>query len=226
MVSRLNNVFGDQVEFDDNTVQWKGVNDATDNDQLPRRQGENLDDNPGRIGPAVRDIFSEIRSRDTGDPISPTDSLAAGASISAVADGRKPLYHEQWGQAVSSDLARRLWGTLPEGVTTTLEDGHLYIYRAESVQAIISASLDAYPGRTLFDKIRRASLSSQNGILLGYGAMSMDAPNTVLVKILDSDGNEVFGFYSLSANAEQIAGERAKDFIDAYGQPYFWRIER
>ena len=224
MVAHLRNTFGDQVEFDDNAVKWKGNNDANQDDGSQRRDDDAGDNNPSRVGPDVRTIVEGFRSRDNGAPIPPGFSEEAGAEIAAVASGRKPLYHEAWGTDTSSDLIRRLWGLRLPGVKMLLEDGHLYVYSPESVAAVIAANPDAYPGVDLFDKIRRAIEADEAGDLLGYGAPTRLDPNRVRVQITDARGAAIFGFYSTPINADHYGFERALDFTQAYGETFGYDI--
>jgi hypothetical protein len=224
MVGHLRRAFGDQVEFDDNAVKWKGNTDANADNNPTGRDSDDRDSLAKRIGSDVEAIFGDIRSRDDGAPLPAGIPQEAGAAISAVASGRKPLYHEQWGPDPSSDLVRRLWGILPGAVKTVMEDGHLYVYRPELAQAVIDADPANYPGLNLFDKIRRATLSGENGDLLGYGARSIFGPDRVKVNIIGPTGDVVFGFYSTRANAESSGLARAEDFHAAFDQPFSYEV--
>jgi len=226
MLTHLRATFGDQVEFDDNAVKWKGNTNANQDNSTPRRDDDASDDLTRRIGSDVRAIFEAFRSRDNGEPLSPEDSISAGAAISAVASGRKPLYHEAWGTPASSDLIRRLWDILPSGIKAILGDGHLYVYNPEAVQAVIAANPDAYPGYSLFDKIRQSVITDTDGDLLGYGAPTRFFPGRVKVEIIDPSGIPVFGFYTARTNANHFGAERALDFTQAYGEDYSYEIFR
>ena len=228
-VSWLREAFGDQVEFEKDTIKWKGNKDEraiSRNDPGKSRRNDAGDFRlTQRVAEDGERIFREVRSRDTGIAFSPEDAQSGGAHLSAVVAGRKPLYHEQLDQGTASDVFRRLLGILPEGVAATLSDGHLYVYRPEILRKIISAHPRAYPGLDLFSKIHQASLSGLNGHLLGYGARSMLDPDTVLVRIFDSANKPVFGFRSRRENASRFGIERAKDFSLAFNQPFSFRIE-
>ena len=224
LLAKMKEVFGDQITIENDTIKWKGKTDERRNsDGASGRLDDAAAVDPRAVGRAGQEIFRDVRSRDTGESLPPAVALSGGAALSAVADGRKPLYHDEWGQALGSDLARRLWGLKLPGVEISLQDGHLYAYRPEVVQAIIAADPAAYPGLTLAGKIHAASVNSTNGELLGYGARTMFEPDRVLVEILDGDV-EVFGFYSRRAVADQFAQARTLDFDRAYGRSFSYRI--
>ena len=224
LLEKMKLVFGRQIVIENDTIKWKGNTDERNSDSPSGRIDHAAENNPRSIGPAAEAIFRDVRSRDTGKPLDASDALSGGAALSAVAAGRKPLYHEEWGQELGADLARRLWGLNLPGVQITLaDDGHLFAYRPEIIQAIIDADPAAYPGPTLFAKIHEATLAGDNGELLGYGARSMLDANIVLVEIMDGE-TTVFGFYSRAAGADQIAAQRTLDFSQAYGRAFSYEI--
>ena len=145
----------------------------------------------------------------------------AGAHFSAVAEGRKPLYHDQWGLEQNSDTARPLWGNKLPGVEVVLDsEGHLYAFNRAAVQAIINRAPEQYPGVDLIDKIQRATREGRNGELLGYGARTMLEPGNVMVDIVDTAGNRVFSFLSQPENAAASGAARAEDFARYFQRPF------
>ena len=162
-----------QIVIENDTNKWKGNSDERNSDSASGRNDHAAENNPRSIGPAAEAIFRDVRSRDTGKPLDASDALSGGAALSAVAAGRKPLYHEEWGQELGSDLARRLWGLDLPGVQITLaDDGHLFAYRPEIIQSIIDADPAAYPGPTLFG----LGLPPVQGILNLNGYMTANGP--------------------------------------------------
>ena len=226
LVEKLKKEFGNQVVFENDTVKWKGKANERTGDSASRRLDEPAAVDAARIAEAVRKIFAEVRSRDNGEPLDPADALAGGASFAAVAEGRKPLYHEQWGVEFGSDLVRRLWGLKLPGVHISLtDDGHLFAYRPDVVEKIIAQNPAAYPGPNLAAKIKAATDAGTNGELLGYGARSLLEPGRVLVQIFDGD-TPVMGFFALPENAEEFALARTLDFDRAYGRSFRYKISK
>lgn len=231
LLAKLKEELGDQVQIDDDTIQWKGNTDERDRSAARRdRPAGRADDrepaDPRAVAQAGRRIFADVRSRDTGTPLDPGTAQEGGAHLAAVATGRKPLYHDQWGDELGSDLFRRLTSTLPPNVEVVFKDGHLYAYRPEVIQEIIARDPQSYPGADLFEKIHDATLAGENGELLGYGARSMAEPGTVRVSVLDAEEHVVFGFRSRPEAAEAAGLERARDFVDAYGREFSYQIQR
>jgi len=223
LVDKLLNEFGDKITFERDTIKWKGTADERTGDIASGRDQDAEGVDPRGIAANVREVFQDVRSRDTGVPLDAEVAYNAGASISAVADGRKALYHEQWGTELGADLARKLWDLKLPNVEVQLRHGHLYVYNPDAAQAIIDADPAAYPGETLADKIQKASIAGTNGDLLGYGARTMLEPGRVLVQIFEGD-TPVFGFFSLPDVAEKFADARTLDFERAYGRVFRYEI--
>jgi hypothetical protein len=226
LVEKLKQEFGKRIIVENDTLKWKVNYDERTGDSTSGRIDEPAQVNGPRIATAARRVFEEIRSRDNGKPFDPEISLAGGASIAAVAEGRKALYHEEWGLETGSDLARRLWGIKLPGVKVVLsDDGHLFAYDPALVQRIIDADPAAYPGPNLYAKIHQATLAGSNGELLGYGARSLMEPGHVRVEIFDGD-TPVFGFFSQAEVADEFATQRTLDFARAYGRDFRYEIFR
>jgi hypothetical protein len=225
LLQKMQSAFKDQIEIDEERIKWKGGTDErATGDRASGRDDEPARLDPRRVGPDGQRIFGEVRSRDNGKPLAPEDALSGGAHLAAAASGRKPVFHEHWGQELGSDLARRIWGMDLPGTQVVLKDGHLYVYRPEAVQPIIDAHPELYPGVDLFDKIHRATEAGTNGELLGYGARSMIEPGLVRVEVKDGE-QVVFGFLSRPEAAEEFARARALDFNQAYGREFTYRIK-
>lgn len=234
LVNKLRHAFRDhpEIEFDGNTIRWNNKGDTHERTAQPIRTGgspsgrfsDQAPDLPRRVGEAARRVFDAVRSGDARIPFDPEDAEAAGAHIAAVATGRKPLYHEQLLPGTADALAVHLREGLPRNVEIRAKDSHLYVYRPDVVESLVTASPGDYPGDSLFDQIERATLSGSNGQLLGYGAWTFVQPGTVLVTIFNPSGRAVAGFRSLREHAEQFAIERVTDFADAYGSGYSYQI--
>lgn len=230
----LRRQFGARIEIHDGTATWKGDTDESSSQNL---RSPSADDRPSgrvdysspdvrrRIAEAGRAVFAGLRSRDHGVPFDSADAEAGGAHLLAVSEGRKPLYHEQLDPATANGLIRSIWG-LPLGpeIEANLDsDGHVYVWNPAAAAAVIARDPGRYPGVDQFDRIRRASHDGYNGDLLGYGAPSL-LEAEVLVRIVSPKGEEVFGFRSMAAAAEEAGRARAGDFTRAYGGAYSYAI--
>ncbi len=226
----LADAFGDQIQIDGDNIQWKGGTHERTQPQTrvgrseSRREPDQASDLARRVSEAARGILEGFRSGDTGAPLAPQVSQGGAASLGAVANGRKPLYHEEFFPGEAEAVAEHLRSRLPRSVQITAKENHLYAYRPDVVQRVVDAAPDDYPGDSLFEKIERATLSGTNGQLLGYGAWTMLQPGRVLVTIFDPAKRPIFGFYSLRESAERYAIERTKDFTDAFGPGYTFKI--
>lgn len=224
LVDKLLKEFGDKIRFEKDTLKWKGKDYERTGDSTAERVNEPPQIDAGRIGAAGQEVFGSVRTPDTGEPLDPADALAGGAHIAAVAEGRKALYHEQWGPELGAPLADQLKVLkLPNVHIFLTDDGHLLAYQPDAVRQIVDANPENYPGKSLFDKVLNATLAGTNGDLLGYGARTMLEPDRVLVQIMDGD-TPVCGFFSRAAVADQFAAQRTLDFDRAYGRSFSYRI--
>lgn len=200
------------------------TSDADNVSSLARRRDGGSSDDARAVGQSGAQLLREFRSSDLGAPFDQETQGEFGAHLSAVVSGRKPLYHEQWGEPTASQLADSLRRIVPPGVDVRAEAGHLYIYRPDIIDRVISQDPNSYPGATLADRIHRASVAGDNGILLGYGAKSMFAEGSVLVQVFDAQGKTVTSFRSMPQAAHESGAERAKDFIEFFGRPFHYRV--
>jgi hypothetical protein len=129
------------------------------------------------------------------------------ASTSAVAVGRKLLYHELWhGSAESADaFAGLIRSFLPDEVAVMVRDNHIHAWRPD----LLTLTPEA---------IQALSVANENGVLMGYG-QNMGVSPYVTVIIKDADGLVIGGFQAPAATFKVYAASRAKDFSDAMGQP-------
>ena len=226
LVAKLKQEFGNKIVIEGDTLKWKGNTDERTSDSTPRRSDHETDVDAGRIAAAAREVFASVRSRDDGEPLDAETAIGGGAALAAVAEGRKPLYHEQWGTEIGSDLVRKLWGLKIPGVQIILsDDGHLFAYPPEVLQQIIDANPAAYPGPNLYAKILHATESGDNGVLLGYGVPNMYPPDRVMVQIFDGDAAEpVFGFITSRNLADEYGTARTLDFERAYGRKFSFEV--
>lgn len=217
---------GDEVEIDGDVLKWKGSDDESDQRKIrpgdsPVREGESDARTIGRIG---EEVLDEIRSSDAGTALPPGLAEIEAAQIASVSVGRKPLFHEQLLPETASDLAQSLRQQLPADIEVQTREGHLYVFRPDTVLAIVAADPQAYPGSTLLDKVHQATLRETNGELLGYGQRQLFQPGSVLVRIIDdTTGQAVMGFFTRPALAATLARAHLKDLADATGRPH--RVE-
>lgn len=224
---------GGQIRFDNERVVWKGEGSDGQGDSRDRRAGDSA---PGRHDLPKRDLARAVAGRvqrvlqglESGDralALPRGYSTEVGAHLGAVATGRKPLFHEEWGGDMSKELALRLSAVAPPGVIVRWKEGHTYAYRPEAVRAVMAADPGSYPGLTLFDKIHEAVVSGGMGDLLGYGSRWHFAQGLSKVIVLDLQKNVVFVCHSLPANAERVAMDRTLDFVEAYGHGFSYAID-
>ena len=215
----LAGMFGPKVEFDGDTIKWKGNTDdnaANADDQRPQAP---------EVFAGVAAAFGAVRPQNFAE--AGREGLAEAyrgvsarysAQISAVACGRKPSFHEELGPLATPELARGLQAALPQGVVCQVLDGHLYVYDP----SLVSRFLD--PELPLFPQIVAATQADQNGLLLGYGA-NLGDPGLARVIILDPAGNGEYGFFAPADQAHLYANARALDFTLATGRRYSSVIE-
>jgi hypothetical protein len=211
MEERLRSKYGGNLKIDD---------DGKINDN---NSDGNVDDIQGEITRLAREVAERGRDafRRSGyaDGTSPWPSgYEAGseereilASTSAVAAGRKYLYHEEWPSHIDSEsLVGILRAYLPDKVTVSLKDGHIHAWRPDLVDLNV-------------DELVVAAKKSENGRLLGYGQNLFDRPS-VTVSFSDAKGKVVGGFFTAPETAREYAKIRLKDFTDASDEPLTVKI--
>lgn len=198
-LENLRSAFGDQIRIDNEKIKFTptAANETIE---------EYLQTRARDIATRGADTFDGVRSEDNAFSLpsslgSPETEQEILASTSAVAVGRKLLYHEEWG-AFAESIASILRRYLPDSVTVALIDGHVYAYRHD----ILHQSLD---------KIHELSLAGENGRLLGYGT-NMFEHETVAVAFVVK-GKVLGGFYAPKKNAIAFIRARRKDFTEALG---------
>lgn len=146
---------------------------------------------------------------------------AIEAQVSAAVTGRKPLYFDPWGEEFSDAFAQSYRKVIPSDVEVISREGMLFVYRPEAVTPILDSDPDFYrhAGESIIDSIARVSGQGMNGELLGYGARHMQENPAHEVKIYKGSDLVLYFFVSDPDEilAEKIAGERANDFIRAFG---------
>ena len=128
------------------------------------------------------------------------------ASTSAVAVGRKLLYHELWNGSAeaAAAFAGLIRKYLPDEVAVMVQDNHVHAWRPD----LLTLTPEA---------IQALSVAGYNGVLLGYGQNMGVLPYATVI-IQDADGLVIGGFQAPAATAKVYAASRAKDFTDALGQ--------
>ncbi|HMP84143.1 MAG TPA: hypothetical protein PKA41_15710, partial [Verrucomicrobiota bacterium] len=188
--------FGDQIAIDGDTVQWKGGAAAYEQTSQNRRQSARL-----RF-PGIEGDLGSIRPPDDGTEV--TRGLQAAiaregarqnaAEITAVASGRKPLFHE-WVSADPAEaerVARSIQKKLPAGIIARAEGGQLFVYNPDLVGRL------ADPNKPLWPQVLA---NSDNGRWLGYGLNRGESLDSVLITIQDASDNTVYGFDAPSQQA-------------------------
>ncbi|MEI8038406.1 MAG: hypothetical protein WCJ14_08450 [Verrucomicrobiota bacterium] len=204
---RLRSQFGSSILIDGDTISIHNNTSPARDDTASQIPKPSISERARAIADAGRDQIMGLRSGDDAAYWPP--GFAGGdydaellASTSAVAVGRKLLYHEEW--AGYAELFARLIRTwLPESVEVTVLDGHVHAWRPDL--------LDLTP-----EAIQALSVAHENGVLLGYG-QDMFVDPFAMVRILDAQGNLLGGFQAPAATAQVYAEARAKDFVDALG---------
>lgn len=213
----LVSLFGPQVNIDGDTIRWNSQqaaayeSDRTNIRALARSVFERSQGILGGLGRGVS--VSEVEGGLAADV-----SREAAVQISAVAVGRKPLYHEDWGWLDPEQVAQaaaELQRALPPGVRVINRGSHLYAWHPVLTQF-------ADESRQLLPQV---IAQSDNGRWLGYGVNFLveDAP-TVAVRIQNAAGASVAGFRAPRQFADLYATARARDWTDATGQPHAYQI--
>jgi hypothetical protein len=205
-LENLRSAFGDTIRFDGDDIIFQRELTPETYEQRKQSITESLRERARTIEAAGRVVLTNARSENgplAGSP-GPWENAFDEilASTSAVATGRKQLYHEGWAEdaAVVADLLRAF---LPQNVRVLERDGHVHAWRPDLL-------------RIAADEVHAAALEDRNGRLLGYGQNLFDVPS-VPVNILGSDGNIIGGFFAHPDTAVAFARARAKDFTNALG---------
>lgn len=214
----LQSLFGPQVDVDANKIQWKGTAHdyaaaAPDLRQTARSVFARSQEAFRAMG--LGDLRAEIPRgvQEAVGYLSRTNSV----EISAVASGRKPLYHEDlsWYRHEALDrYARSIQRRLPQGVVARHAAGHLYVYHPDLVGRLADPSQPLWP---------QIVAHRDNGLWLGYG-LQRGQGRSASILILASDGTPVTGFQAPAATAELYGAARARDWTDATGEPHLYRI--
>ncbi len=205
---RLRSELGDAVRFDgeDDLAHYENEGNENEGDI-----GKELERRAFEIAERGRAEIDGLRPGDWGDADPAAIQTELLASTSAVAVGRKQLYHEEWAGAADF-FAKLIRVFLPENVNVAVRDGHVYAWRGDrldlSLDAIHALS-SVYPPR--------------NGVLLGYG-QDLGARPWAVVGFHDADGNHLGGFQAPAAEAKSYARMRLRDFTAAWGRRFQVRI--
>lgn len=148
-----------------------------------------------------------------------------GAEISAVALGKKPLYHEQWGEA-AAPMAKALTGKLPKGVSVATFDGHLIVYRETVVKRVMDSDPSFYQhGTDGFNAaLHRVVRAEQMGELLGYGQRTVTGGGAHVYFFTPARG--VFaGFVPLKSGADIFVEARRADYQRRFKEPVLTTVK-
>ena len=201
----LRSTFGDAIRIDNDEVLWHRNSTPETDEQRKQDAATTLRERARAIADSGKQQFSRSRSEDGTLSLPPglrIDEPPAEilASTSAVAVGRKLLYHEGWA-GYAENLAALIRGYLPDNVDVMVRDGHVYAWRPDL--------LELAP-----DQIHVMTLKDESGMLLGYGQNLFDQPS-VPVHIRNAAGEIIGGFFANPVSAHVYARARAKDFTSA-----------
>lgn len=140
-----------------------------------------------------------------------TDEVSA--QVAAVAAGRKPLFHDSFGDS-APQIASALRRSLPASVQVQSSSGDIFVYRPDVVGKLAS------PGRPLWEEVQA---HATDGRWLGYG-VQFPGEASVRVNIVDAAGEVASGFRAPTDNPEAFARERTNDFTFATNQVHSWVI--
>lgn len=210
----LRSAFGDAIRFDGDRV-------LLQRETSPETYEQSKQDITSSLRERARDQFLQAREQldrlqrgDDGTEVGfRGEGESAVASIylaqaSAVAVGRKPLFHDTMTQAEAETLLLAT-ESFPSQVAAHYEEGHFLMWRRDL--------LDAKPESLIAEMD-----SGGGGILLGYGLNSpaFSAPH-VLVRIFTLPRRDrdlpVAGFHAPVESWRTYANARARDIADAWG---------
>jgi hypothetical protein len=170
---------------------------------------------------ASKDVYPGWTIPDGDENTGDGGQRAIEAQLAAAVTGRKPLYFDPWGEQFSDAFAQAYRKVLPTDVEVVSRDGMLFVFRPEAVTPILDSDPEFYrhAGESVIDSISRVSGQGMNGELLGYGARHMLETPSHEVRIFKGDELVLYFFISNHNEniAEKIAGERANDFVRAFG---------
>lgn len=209
---RLRSEFGDTIQIDGDTISFNRdyteANEHRENtirEELRARARSAFERGQAALEAGGRERLAEGASG-FGFPESAERELLVSAA--AVEVGRKRLYHDEYGAELGKPVADLLREVLPPSVRVELIDGHVIAWRPDLV------SLSA-------DQLVQISVDGTNGLLLGYGQMSMNDTPHMLVLLRDASGAVVSGFHAPISTARIFAEARRRDWEDATGATGF-----
>ena len=192
------------------------IDKTTEPDQLkPREEYERrakLRQDSQRLFRGGQEAFGKFE-RLWGAPVAPEIlqplQTEWSAQAAAAAVGRKPLFHDFFGNTAVS-IADSLRKSFPSSVEVRADNGQVFVYRPSALARV------ADPALPLWEQVKA---NANNGIWLGYGA-NRGVDSTVRVAIIGPAGKEVSGFLSPAGSPELFARERADDFTLATGKTH------
>lgn len=220
----LQSLFGSQIDVAGEKVKWNvGQAEAYESDRANIRQTSQ------RVFRGVEEAYrgmglGDMRAEGDEDAqraLADWRATARGwaAEISAVATGRKPLYHEGLGWFLQPDALERLRADvqqqLPQGVIAGTEDHHFFVYNPVAISRL------ADPSRQLRPQVLE---HTDDGTWLGYG-VNLFQTRGVRVAVVGPDGNQVAGFVAPRHLAELYGAARARDWVDSTGLPHTYVLE-
>lgn len=215
-----------ETPLDGNKSMWDWLNDGTvtkgtehENAALQPQIGNNDAGETDAIqrGRHIEGDLRDLSLRHDGNAGPAEHAPATAAEISAVFDGRKPLYHElMTGHA--PEAAALIAKSAPPGIHVESHDDHLYVWNPAAVKSLLDADPAFYRpnGETDAQAVRRAVSNDVQGELMGYGSRALNEPGSVVVHLM-ARGKVVAGFHAPRDRAEALAAERAKDYADYLG---------
>jgi hypothetical protein len=218
----LRSLFGPQIQFDGDTIKWNAnvhdyERDTRSAGEVARQVFTRSASDVGQLGRRIPGAQAPGGlAEETPYPAQFAETNAV--EISAVATGRKPLFHERLGFLMDAGLAQRLQAGLPEGTVARATAEAIFVYNERALRGL------ADPARDLWDQIRE---HRDDGRWLGYGvdARAVGVPR-VLVNIIDPAGEAVSGFWAPAEQGELYALARLRDWLLVRGPGYRARIRR